>query len=199
MKDEYIAPSKEIQQTLEYRQYNNDAIIYTIFKTRNYLTSLRQIEYKDKLWDIKNEFFWLSKEEMMELAETHYFDELYNDARNSNERFVYKLLNGKLTTEEFNEVGLTLTDENNRPLLSPDAQELLKLSKELIIKTFKFRKLMHEENPDFHLNTWDAGWYQIKIILKKYFKDDLKKFTEKYKKFEDRLRPKVYEFGLLLK
>ena len=48
-------------------------------------------------------------------------------------------------------------------------------------------------------NTWDAGWYQIKLILKLFFQDDLREFTKKYKEFEDRMRPLVYELGFLRK
>jgi len=198
-KDEYIAPTEEVQNTIKYKQFNNDAIVYSLFQSNSNQSSLRQIEYKEKLWDIKNEFFWLSKEEMMDLSEEYYFDELYKDAKKSDERFVYKLLSGKLSEEEFNEVGLTYVDENNKPILSPDAQELLDLSKELIKKSFEFRKMMNDEYSEYHLNTWDAGWYQMKKVLNEYFKDDYKVFVEKYKAFENRLRPQVYEFGMLLK
>jgi hypothetical protein len=51
----------------------------------------------------------------------------------------------------------------------------------------------------YHLNTWDAGWYQIKLILKQFYQDDLREFTKKYKEFEDRMRPLVYELGFLRK
>jgi len=197
--DEYIAPSEEIQNTDKYKLFNNDAIVYSLFNSHSQQSSMRQVEYKEKLWDIKNEFFWLSKEEMMNLADEYYFDDLYKDAKNSDERFVYKLLNGKLSDEEFNEVGLTYVDENNKPILSDDAKELLELSKELIKKSFELRKMMNETNSEYHLQTWDAGWYQIKKVLNEYFKDDYKIFVEKYKAFEDRLRPQVYDFGMLLK
>ena len=176
-KDEYIAPTEEVLNSPEYKQWNNDAIVYSLFNTSSNQSSMRQVEYKDKLWDIKNEFFWLSKQEMMDLSEEHYFDELYQDARNSDERYVYNLL------------------ENT--ILSPDAQELLELSKELIKKSFKMRKFMNDEHPEYHLNTWDAGWYQMKKVLNEYYKDDYKEFVTKYKKFEDRMRPYVYKFGFL--
>lgn len=196
-KDEYIAPSEEVQNSQEYKQYNNDAIVYSLFNTSSNQSSMRQVEYKDKLWNIENQFFWLSKKEMMDLSEKHYFDELYQDARSSDERFVYKLLNGKLTEKEFNEVGIDYVDENNKPILSDDAQELLDLSKDLIKKSFEFRKLMNEEYPEYHLNTFDAGFYQIKKVLNEYFKEDLKSFMTKYKCFNNRMIPYVYKFKML--
>ncbi|MCK9445463.1 hypothetical protein M0Q50_01050 [bacterium] len=176
-KDEYIAPTEQVLNDPEYIQWNNDAIIHSLFNTSSNQSSMRQVDYKDKKWDIKNEFFFMSKDDMMNLSEEYFFDDIYQDARSSDERYVYTLL------------------QNTN--LSQDAQELLDMSKELIKKSFKMRKFIHEEHPEYHLNTWDAGWYQIKIILKEYFKEDYKIFTNKYKDFEDRIRPYVYKFGFL--
>jgi len=176
-KDEYIAPTEEVQLTTQYKQFESDSIVYSLFNTSSNQSSMRQVEYKDKLWDIKNEFFFMSTEEMKGLAEEHKFDELYKDVRQSDERYVYNLLK---TTN-----------------LSPDALDVLETARELVRKTFEWRKIMHQTNPEYHLDTWDAGWYQIKKILNEHFKDEYKVFVEKYKKFEERLRPQVYELGFL--
>jgi len=176
-KDEYMALTEAIQQTPEYIQFNNDAIVYSLFNTSSNQSSMRQVEYKDKLWNIKNEFFWMSRNEMIELADEHRFDELYKDAKKYDDRYVYNLLK---TTQ-----------------LSPDAQELLEMSKELIRKSFEWRKIMHTTNPEYHLDAWDAGWYQIKKVLNDHFKEDLSQFNYKYKKFEERMRPQVYHLGFL--
>jgi hypothetical protein len=176
-KDEYIAPSEEIQQTPKYKQFNNDAIVYSLFNTSSNQSSMRQVEYKDKLWDIKNEFFWMSKDEMLQLSDEYKFDELYKDSKMSDDRYVYNLLK---TTK-----------------LSPDAKELLEMSKDLIRKSFEWRKIIHKTNPEYHLDAWDAGWYQIKKILNEHFKKELDIFIFKYKKFEERLRPQVYHLGFL--
>jgi hypothetical protein len=176
-KDEYVAPTEEIQQTTQYKQFESDSIVYSLFNTSSNQSSMRQVEYKDKLWDIKNEFFFMSKDEMKQLAETLNFYELYKDVKTADERYVYNLLK---TTN-----------------LSPDAQDVLDTAKELVRKSFEWRKIMHNNNPEYHLQAWDAGWYQIKKVLNEYFKDDLKSFNKKYKTFEDRLRPQVYELGFL--
>lgn len=176
-KDEYMAPTEAIQQTQKYKQFESDSIVYSLFNTSSNQSSMRQVEYKDKLWDIKNEFFFMSKDEMLKLADEYKFDELYKDARQSEERYVYNLLQ---TTN-----------------LSPDALDVLETARELVRKTFEWRKIMHQTNPEYHLHAWDAGWYQIKKILNDHFKEDLKEFTKKYKAFEDRMRPQVYELGFL--
>ena len=179
-KDEYMAPNESHP---DWQQFQYDSIVYSLFNTSSNQSSLRQIKYKDKLWDIKNEFFWMSKDQMMEIAEKKYFDDLYRDARSSNERYVYTLLFKEGIYEK----------------LSPDAKLVLDTATELVKKTFDMREILHNEHPEYHLQTWDAGWYQIKLILKSFYTDDLKEFTKKYKEFEDRMRPLVYELGFLRK
>jgi hypothetical protein len=179
-KDEYVAPNESHPL---WQQFQYDSLVYSLFNTSSNQSSLRQIKYKDKLWDIKNEFFWMSKEQMMELSEKKYFDDIYRDARSSDERYVYTLLHKEGLYEK----------------LSPDAKEVLDMATELVKKTFDMREILHNEHPEYHLNTWDAGWYQIKLILKQFYADDLKVFTKKYKEFEDRMRPLVYELGFLRK
>lgn len=56
-KDEYLAPN--VNHPL-WQQFQYDSIIYSLFHIHSYQSSLRQVEYKSKLWDIKNEFFWLN-------------------------------------------------------------------------------------------------------------------------------------------
>jgi hypothetical protein len=179
-KDEYIVPNESHPL---WQKFQYDSIVYSLFNTSSNQSSLRQIKYKEKLWDIKNEFFWMSKEQMMELSEKKYFDDIYRDARSSDERYVYTLLHKEGLYEK----------------LSPDAKLVLDTATELVKKTFDMREILHTEHPEYHLNTWDAGWYQIKLILKAFYPEDLKDFTKKYKEFEDRMRPLVYELGFLRK
>lgn len=179
-KDEYLAPDETHP---DFEQFTHDSIVYSLFNNSSQQSSLRQVDYKDKKWDIKNEFFWMSKEKMSELAETHHYDSLYKDARTSEDRFVHK----KLFTEN-------LYDK-----LSPDAKEVLDLATELTIKSMEMRKLVSENHPEFHLDSWDTGYAQLKLVWKEYFKDEFNEFRNKYKKLEDRLRPQVYELGFLKK
>lgn len=58
-KDEYLAPN-ELHP--DYRQFELDSLVYSLFNNSSQQSSLRQVDYKDKKWDIKNEFFWLSTE-----------------------------------------------------------------------------------------------------------------------------------------
>jgi len=172
--DEYSAPN---EAHTEYQQWNNDAIVYSLFNNSSNQSSLRDVEYKGKSWNIENEWFWMSNTEIRQLANEQGNDTIYQDTKQfPKERFVYKKL--------------------QEVTLSSDAQEVLDMASALVRKTFEYRDDMGE-GEELHLNAWDAGWYQIKRILKEYFPDDLKTFVEKYKAFEDRMREGVYKFGFL--
>jgi hypothetical protein len=178
-KDEYLVPNEE---HINYQQFTYDSIIISMFHIHAYQSSLRQVTYKDKLWDIKNEFFWMSKNEMLELSNKNNYSDLYNDARTDSDRYVYKLLFG---------------EERIYDKLSPDAKLVLDKATELVIKSMQMREIFAtDEN---HLKSWDAGYAQLKLIWKEYYADEFKEFRQLYKNLEDRMRPLVYELGFLLK
>jgi hypothetical protein len=173
--NEHSAPNESHPK---YKQWNNDCFVYSLFHSGSNQSSLRQVEYKGKLWDIINHFFFMSRDEMMSLSDNSGWHEMYQMAKTEEDRYVYKLLN------EMN--------------LSEDAKEVLESAKELVRKSFAFRKEFHCENPEYHLNAWDAGWAQLKPFLKKYYKNDYDEFVKKFKSFEKRMRNGVFEFGFLI-
>ena len=175
-KDEYLAPNTEHPK---WQEFENDSIVYSLFNTSSNQSSLRQVEYKGKLWDIKNEFFWMSREEMMLLANENGNDVCYQDANVSTDRYVYNILEN-----------ITLSNE---------AQLVLDKACELVRKTFKYRMMFDEDNENYQINNWDASYYQMKPLWKEYAKDDFEEFKTLYKKLADKMRPMVYELGFLRK
>ena len=177
-KDEYMVPNTNHP---DYQQFVNDSIIYSLFNSASNQSSLRQIEYKNKKWDIVNNFFFMSIKEIQDLAIEYNFNDLYNDTiSHPGDRYVYNQL--------------------NNIILSPDAKEVLDMARNLIIDSFQSRQAASNIKPEMHLQAWDAGWYQIKNgILKEQFKDKYKEFTDLYKSFSDRLILLVYELGFLKK
>lgn len=178
-KDEYFEPNMEHSQ---YENFMIDSVVFSLFNSSSEQSSLRQVEYKDQQWDIKNEFFWMSVEKMKELADQNGYDELYNDARTSSDRYVHKLLFG---------------EERIYDKLSPDAKAVLDKATELVERSMELRQVM--ANDENHLNSWDAGYAQLKLVWKEYFQEDFKQFRQLYKTMEDRMRPLVYELGFLKK
>ena len=178
-KDEYFAPNESHN---EYSQFVYDSFVYSLFNNSSDQSSLRQITYKDQLWDIKNEFFWMSREEIMNLANNNNYNELYGDARTDNDRYVHNLLFG---------------EQNIYEQLSPDAKLVLDKATELVRMSMTMRS--HFADDHNHLNSWDAGYAQLKLVWKEYFPEEFKEFRQLYKNLEDRMRPLVYELGFLLK
>lgn len=175
-KDEYLAPTEEHEL---YEQFSNDSLVYSLFNNSSQQSSLRQVDYKDKKWDIKNEFFWLSKEEVMELANKERNNEIFQDAKYSNERYMYKVLQSK------------------QGQLSQQALHILELANELYVECFKYHDLMHQEHPEYHLNTWDAGYAQLKLVWQKFSPEKFKEFRDVYNSWSEELVPMVYELGFL--
>ena len=174
--DEYLVPDVENEN---WGTFVNDSIVYSLFSAFSQQSSLRQMDYNGKKWDIKNEFFWMSKEEILGLSEEFSNDDCYNDARVSKERYVYELLEGIELSEE--------------------AQAVLDKAREIVRKTFKYRKLFNEEYENYQINNWDASYYQMKPLWKEYAKEDFEQFKTLYKKLADKMLPMVYELGFLRK
>jgi hypothetical protein len=178
-KDEYIAPNILDEK---YETFNQSSIIYSLFNNSSNQSSLRQIMYKEQLWDIKNQFFWMSKEEMTNLANNNNYPELYNDVRTDSDRYVYNLLFG---------------EQRIYDQLSDEAKDVLDTATNLVRLSFGMRRNFADDTN--HLNSWDAGYAQLKLIWKEYFPEQFKEFRQKYKVLEDKMRPMVYELGFLLK
>lgn len=173
-KDEYLAPNESHPS---FQEYQNDSIVFSIFHSASNQSSLRQVEFEGKRWNIYNEFFWMSKDEILQLASDNHLDECYNDARTSNERFVYQKLQAIA--------------------LSTEAQAVLDKANEIVRSTFKFRELFNGGNPEYQIMNWDCGWYQIKALAKEYSRKDLDEFNAIFKVLSDKMRPMVYTLGFL--
>lgn len=175
-KDEYLKPNTEHEK---WQEFESDSVVYSLFNTSSNQSSLRQVEYKGKRWNIKNEFFWMSKDVMIALAEEYSNDYCYNDARVSNERYVYRLLQGMK--------------------LSKEARDVLLKATQIVAKSFPYRQMFNEEHPEYQVMNWDASYYQMKPLWKEYFKEDFEEFKTLYKKLSDKMLPMVYELGFLRK
>ena len=166
-KDEYMQPNENAP---EYKQYIKDAVVYTIFGN--------QKSYRGEN-GYNNEFFWMSKQEMLDLAEKYNNDYTYEDALNSEERFVY------LKLQE-------IKDD-----LSLEAKAVLDKATELVKSSFKYREMFNESHPEYQINNWDCGFYQIKALLKEFMPNELKTFRTLHKQLGDKIRQQVYELGFL--
>ena len=173
--DEYMKPNLSDPRFLEFM---NDSIVLSLFHSKSHQSSLQGIMYKDKKWDIKNEFFWHSKQHMKELADFYGNDICFDTAvAADDERFVYRKLQ-------------TLT-------LSAEAQAVLDYANILLDKSFEKRLDFDKLHPEYQINNFDCGYYQLKALWKEYYQDEFKEFRGTYKVLAEKMRPMIYELGFL--
>lgn len=183
-KDIFRKPSQEFQDSPEWNGFVKDCVVYSLFHRSSYQTALKDFDYKGEFYDVKNEWFFMSCEQMMELAQKNEMNDMYYDARGDDERFVYRYLKNKQLSEE--------------------ARELLDAGKRFVEVCFPKRFIANDNNPEYCLMTWDAGYYQNYKIYRMFEKDE--KIAAAYQvldsartKLETKIRHQVYKDGILTK
>ena len=167
-KDSYIIdPNREYPES-----FITDCLVYSLFS--NYAVSMHHEQ-----GSLKNEMFWMSKKSILDLAEQYNNTECYEDGITSEDSFAYNKLAERTDT---------LTDI---------AIKVLAAGRDLIINSFQYRELFNESHPEYQINNWDCGFYQLKALLKEFMQDDLKAFRTLHKQLGDKIRRQVYELGFL--
>lgn len=142
-KDIFSAPTQSFQDSEEWKSFSNECVIYSLFASGSNQTSLREYGYNNKKWNIKNEFFWISKEKINELAIKNNNVKIQQDIVDQKESFVYSWL------------------RENEEKITPEGNALLEISTKILEESFKYRDAYCYEEPKYQLNTWDSGWLQI--------------------------------------
>ena len=195
--DEYFPPN---EQHNDYSQWNDDAIIYSLFNSASNQSSLRNIVFQGITQNIYNQWFWESRERMIKLANRRYegnndvYQDIKQDTTGKSERYVYTLL------------------QDSKLNLSNKAKEVRDRATNLLINTFEFRKHdikikinKHKDTLGLYITAWDAGWYQIRQ-LKDYYSEskefekcrvEFDEFDKCYIDFEEEMRKGVGKFGFL--
>ena len=174
-KDEFFIPDT---QSEKYKEWESDAVILSIFHNQSAQASMRGVAYRGQNYNVPNQWFFMSSEKMRTLSEEYSNQEIGFDVRLAPEAFVYTWL------------------QNHK--ISPEGRDLLNIGEEIIKSTFKYRSILQLERPDLHLNTWDAGWFQVKQLLKAYPQKLLyNEFIEARKNLQNKMLPLVYELGFL--
>lgn len=179
-KDNYLKPQETFESLPEYPQIISDAVVYSLFNQASYQSSLRDIDFNDKNWNVKNEFFWLSNEHMKRLADKYKNSELGFDADGDSQRFVYGWL------------------KKHEGTMSEEATAVLELATKLLDSCFDQRSLYAEDYLEKSFNAWDAGWVQVRDLLRlSGRKDTLKEFNEVYEKLDRKMNGIIYKYGFL--
>lgn len=169
-------------QSKRYSEFVNDALVFSLFDNAS-----NQAAYRNPAWSNCripgkwiNQWFWLPKEKVLEEIENNASMRImYEDIRTDENRYVAEKL--------------------AKAKLSVAAQHVLNSATQVWKDTLKYRPQMSNDEPDLYLNAWDAGWYQIKQVHKRYPSPHYAEFREAFLHLKQRIEDTVYELGMLRK
>lgn len=175
-KDNYFAPTSEIESSTEFKSWARDCVIYSCF---SYQTSIEG-EIDGEHYDFKNHYCPFKKSEILAIRGTKLM-------MNESEEVPYVVANGYTTN------------------MSKEAEDVINKYKNLLIALEPFRKEFMKNHNSLMLERWDAGIVQYKgtkkigFFAKEYAKKEYDEFISAYKKLGDKIRPGIYNFGFLTK
>lgn len=175
-KDNYFAPTPEIESSTEFKSWARDCVIYSCF---SYQTSIEG-EVDGEHYDFKNHYCTFKKSEILAIRGTKLM-------MNESEEVPYVVANGYTTN------------------MSKEAEDVINKYRNLLIALEPFRKEFMKNHNSLMLERWDCGWTQYRgnkkhgFFAKEYAKKEYDEFISAYKKLGDKIRPGIYNFGFLTK
>ncbi len=171
-RDQFLQTKKKIS-----KEFINDCIIWNIFSNSNQTASLKNVEYEKNIYQIKNNFFpfLLSKIRKWKIIDVDIFNSIFS----AEDRFLAKYI--------------------SKINLSEEAKELFKSGEE--IYKFYFENLHLLRTILFKIETWDAGFWQIKKALKEqnFSMTQLKKLKKNHDILKNKILEKIYFYEFIEK
>jgi hypothetical protein len=168
-RDQYAQPTVDLPE-----EFITNCAVWNLFHGSNQTSSLKDVKYNKKTYQVRNQFFPYSLEEV-ESWETPIA--LSGQFRTAKDTFVAEWLKGRT--------------------LSLEAKALLDAGREVYQVFYKeFRNLNRRK---FKIDYWDVGWYQVRNALLDAGVGlaELNAVKEAHIKLTKKLQPKVYEYGFL--
>jgi hypothetical protein len=161
-----------------YASWLADCHVFAIMSPSNNCVALRDVSYKDSLWNLSNHTFWKTRESVLASTTGH--------VRADCEEYPCRDVYGEdvaCSPDPYMAVCL----EHIRHVLGPEAARVMELLDALWTDTIDAR----EDLP------WDAGVYQLKRVWKVTHKDRWKELEKAYRALKDRIERGVSEYGFL--
>jgi hypothetical protein len=156
-------------------EFTNDCVVWSLFSLSNETTALKNVSYLGNSYQIKNNFFPFLIEEIKnwEIKDPDFRLQIVKDEN----RFVADWLS-----------------KNN---LSNEAK--LVIEKAEAVYKFYFSNLNQMATKNWKIDTWDAGWYQIRRCLMEHRlgSEELEELNKANEKLADKILPKIEEYGFL--
>ena len=169
-RNQFLIPQREPS-----KEFMNDCVVWSLFSSSNETTALKNVHYLGNTYQIKNNFFPFKIEEVKNWAikDPDFKLQIMKDAN----RFVADWFS------------------NNK--LSDEAKLVLEKGK-AVYKSY-FESLNQMTTKKWKIDTWDAGWYQIRRCLTEHnlATDELKELSRANEKLANKILPQIEEYGFL--
>ena len=169
-RNQFLIPHTEPDE-----EFFNDCIIWSLFSYSNETTALRNVEYLGETYQIRNNFFPFLRSEIRnwEIRDPDFRTQISNDE----DRFVANWVS------------------NND--LSDLGQNVLNIGRNIYQIYFSSLNQMATQN--WRIETWDAGWYQIRRCLLEHniATDEIEILRKANEILGEKILPKIEEFGFL--
>ncbi len=164
-----------IPQSEPTKVFINDCVVWSLFSNSNQTSSLKNVLYFGRTYQIKNNFYPFRLEEIKhwEIKAPDFRQQITKD----DNRFV--------------------ADWLSKIDLSDEAKDVLTKAK-VVYKLF-YSNLNHMATNKWKIDSWDAGWYQIRRCLTGHnlATDEIKELNKANEKLANKILPQIEEFGFL--
>ena len=164
-----------IPHTEPSKEFINDCIIWSLFSNSNQTTALKNIDYFDTIYQIKNNFYPFRLEEIKQwdIKDPDFKLQIVNDQN----RFV--------------------ADWISKNELSNEAKEVI-INAKIVYKLF-YSNINKMATHKWKIDTWDVGWYQIRRCLAEHNLgvEELKEVSKANEKLANKILPQIEEYGFL--
>ncbi len=168
--DQFLQPHDKLTN-----EFIFDCVLWNLFSNSNQTAAIKNVVYEKETYQIHNQFFPFLIAELKKWKSTD--SEISISMAKDEDRFLSIWLKNKE--------------------LSTESQQLLNKGRE--IYKFYFENLNQLRTPKYKIETWDAGWWQIRNALTdvNMATDLFNDLKELHNKLREKLLPQIYEFGFL--
>ena len=169
-RDQFMKPKVELES-----EFVTDCFAWNLFSNSNATAALKDVKYENEIYQIHNHFFPYQIEEVKKWDITD--GDILMTMANARNTFVSVWL--------------------SKRRLSVEAQSLFDKGKE--IYQFYFANLNQMRTNKFKIETWDAGWWQIKQALTDVdlCKNELKELKVLHDNLKVKILPKLKEYEII--
>ncbi len=169
-RDQFMKPKNELS-----KEFIADCTIWNLFSNSNATAALKDVKYENEIYQIHNHFFPFQINEVKKWEITD--NDIKMTLASAKDSFV--------------------ADWIAKIELSDEAKTVLEKGKE--IYQLYFANLGQMRTNKFKIETWDAGWWQIKQALNDvdFCKSELKELKALHDSLKEKILPKLKEYQII--